>query len=439
MIRLYLDGSTTPVQVQESADGSFSISLSGLAPGSHTLTATAQSAGENESAPTAPRAFAGPPAPVVVPPPVTVPPVVTPPPAPGSWANVTPPGISFAPIMASGSNDNFGVQEVLVDPARPSDAYLFTCYQGIWKSTDYGLTWAKIAAVNKSPTFAPPLTAGKLWAAGIDPNPKRDPSTPPTMYCALGANAVGVLKSTDGGLTWVSHSPSNQLVVAISGNNYFGGDVGSIAVDPYDVNHLIVGFHGYPGVSESTDGGITWKTIAVPPDFGNSCQVFFVDTGNAATTRTTWLSQAQWEKNVNGIYRTSDAGASWVHVAPTVEHLHGGSQICQLGGGIIFVGAVGGIYKSVDYGLTFKQVSTVQSGGIVSTSKGLYSTSGFASNGIYAANLQTAALDGNAWAQQPQPAGMTNGWLRAAVTSDGKSDIILAPCWDAGLFRMQEA
>src|SRR5476651_1492449 len=60
----------------------------------------------------------------------------------GTWTNVTPAAIDLD--AASFNHDNFGVQDVLVDPARPSHLYAFTCFQGVWKSADYGVNWVKI-------------------------------------------------------------------------------------------------------------------------------------------------------------------------------------------------------------------------------------------------------------------------------------------------------
>src|ERR1700734_509293 len=59
-------------------------------------------------------------------------------PEPGTWVNVTPAAIALT------GQDNYGMQDVLVDPPHPNTAYAFTCRFGVWKSTDYGLTWKKI-------------------------------------------------------------------------------------------------------------------------------------------------------------------------------------------------------------------------------------------------------------------------------------------------------
>ncbi|MBP9113150.1 MAG: hypothetical protein KBF88_10100, partial [Polyangiaceae bacterium] len=83
---------------------------------------------------------------------------------PGVWTNVTPAAISLNP--AAFNNDNFGINDVLADPARPSDFYAFTCHQGVWKSTDYGQSWTKINTGSNGSE----LDKAKLWTAAIDPD-----------------------------------------------------------------------------------------------------------------------------------------------------------------------------------------------------------------------------------------------------------------------------
>jgi hypothetical protein len=247
----------------------------------------------------------------------------------GTWTNVTPAGIDLNP--ASFGNDNFGVQDVLADPARPSDLYAFTCHQGVWKSVDYGLTWAKVNTGTNGAT----LDTGKLWTAAIEPNPNRNPNSPPTLWTATGNNAAGVWKSVDGGVSWTSYAVNNATATAASGNAYFGNDVYALDVDPNDALHLIAGFHGFPGISESIDGGAHWTTIVVPNGIGASLYPFFVHTGGAATTRATWLTQAQWDSNTAGIWRTDNSGTTWTHVAPAYEHKHGSTQFHQPGDNVV--------------------------------------------------------------------------------------------------------
>jgi len=352
----------------------------------------------------------------------------------GTWTDVTSAAIDLNP--SSFNNDNYGVQDVVADPARPGDLYAFTCHQGVWKSTDFGQTWSKVS----TGTNGTALDAGKLWTAAIDPSPNRDSSTPPTLWTATGNAAAGVWKSLDGGVSWTPYAVDNATAVAASGNSYFGNDVYALDVDPGDAQHLIVGFHGYPGISESTDGGEHWSTIAVPDGIGSSLYPFFVRTGDASTTRTTWLTQAQWDSNTNGIWRTENSGASWVQVASTLEHKHGSTQMYFAGGGVVYAPSVNpnGVFRSIDAGKTWTPVSTASSNAVFATPAWIFSEDSFASGGSYDPNPYYAPGSGSPWKTLAAPATMTNGAKRAAVTHDGATYIIVSGNWLAGIWRYVE-
>lgn len=351
----------------------------------------------------------------------------------GTWTNVTPAAIDLDPAAFNG--DNYGVQDVLADPARPGDFYAFTCHQGVWKSTDAGLTWSKI----NTGTNGAALDAGKLWTAAIEPDPTRNPATPPILWTATGNAAAGVWKSSDGGINWTAHSVDNATAAAASGNAYFGNDVYALDVDPNDATHLIAGFHGYPGISESIDGGETWNTIAVPAGIGASLYPFFVATGSAASTRTTWLTQAQWDSNTAGIWRTTDGGTQWTHVAPTLEHKHGSTQFHQPGNGVVYAPSVNpnGVFRSTDSGATWTQVSTALANAVFGTPAQLYSEDSFAAGGTYDANPYVAQPNADTqWtAVSPTPA-MGNGAKRAAVSRNGANFVIVSGNWLGGIWRL---
>lgn len=356
--------------------------------------------------------------------------------APGVWTNVTPATLDLDPT--SFNNDNYGVQDVLADPARPGDFYAFTCHQGVWKSTDFGLSWNKIS----TGTNGAALDAGKLWTAAIDPNPARDPATSPTLWTATGNAAAGVWKSTDGGVSWTAYAVNNATATSASGNAYFGNDVYALDVDPNDGAHLLAGFHGYPGISESIDGGATWNTIAVPAGIGASLYPFFVVTGSAASTRTTWLTQAQWDTNTAGIWRTADRGAQWTQVASTLEHKHGSTQFHQPGNGVVYAPSVNpnGVFRSRDGGATWTQVSSALANAVFGTPAQLYSEDSFAAGGSYAANPYVAAPNADTqWsAVTPAPA-MGNGAKRAAVARDRANFVIVSGNWLGGIWRLVAA
>lgn len=346
----------------------------------------------------------------------------------GNWVNVTPSSIDL--VQAHFSTDNFGIQDVVVDPAKPSDLYAFVCHQGIWKSTDYGLTWT--GPINTGANGGL-VTAGKPWTAAIA---NASASTPPTIWTTAGQAGQKVLKSTDGGVSWTAYSTNNaQANASRSGS---GNDVYALDVDPYDSSHLLAGFHEAAGLSESTDGGVTWHDITVPATSGVSLYPFFIDTGVAATTRQTFIIVAQITGGSAGTWRTADAGVSWTLVDKG-EHSHGNEQIFQQDG-VVYLpqvySALGwGVLKSTDLGITWTRVNNgAAQSGVVGTGTKLYASWAPAGPGI-----QTAPkAAGTPWTNQTTPAALNQGWKRAAATFDGTRWIIVSGNWNAGIWRYAE-
>ncbi|MEY3368177.1 MAG: hypothetical protein RI973_1332 [Bacteroidota bacterium] len=159
-----------------------------------------------------------------------------------------------------------------------------------------GVTWTPLGPTS--------WTTGAGWNAG---NGRinvvvQDPVNSNIIY--VGAASGGLWKSTDGGTTWTPLT-DNQAVLGVSG----------IAIDPANPNTIYIGtgdgdgFDTYGvGVLKSTDGGITWNTtglsITGPYDY-LAVKELLMHPANpgilfAATTR--------------GLYKTTDAAATWTKV-----------------------------------------------------------------------------------------------------------------------------
>jgi len=244
----------------------------------------------------------------------------------GVWQNVTHPDLNMNPNFNPAGN--FGAASVMVDPVRPSDLYASVCYQGLWKSTDYGLTWIKI----NTGTNGDKIDAGRP-AMVIDPNPNRDPATPPTIYSNSLYGASGLWKSTNGGRDWIDVWVSVRASNGVTDiKNTVGADVGVPVVDPLDSQHLIIGMHGSmthaDHIFESINGGATW--IDRGPVGMTNLSVFLID-------RTTWIVQGDYFASGN-TRRTRNSGASWEVIGP-MAHAHGGASLLNLGNGELYLGA----------------------------------------------------------------------------------------------------
>src|SRR5207248_1550540 len=134
-------------------------------------------------------------------------------------------------------------------PQHPNVFYVGVNNGGLWKTTDYGLTWMPI--FDDQPT----QSIGAIAVA---------PSNPNILYVGSGEGLQrpdlsvgdGIYKSTDAGRTW-EHLGLREA-----------RQIGAILVDPNDPARLFVAALGHPygpnaerGVFRSTDGGRTFQNV----------------------------------------------------------------------------------------------------------------------------------------------------------------------------------
>ena len=109
-----------------------------------------------------------------------------------------------------------------------------------------------------------------------------------------------VLKTTDAGITWHTLGYSNETF------NYI------YQIIPIDKDTALIsgtyqtGINFYPGISRTTDGGLTWNDIYVPPGFGDFNEICY---------NYNFLFAAGYQKDTTGIkgiiLKSTDLGSSW--------------------------------------------------------------------------------------------------------------------------------
>jgi hypothetical protein len=345
---------------------------------------------------------------------------------PGTWKEVT-----TDPVMKSGYT---GVVSVVVDPVRKSDCWVGCATAGIWKSTDYGLTWKKC----NTGTNADALNSGREWYFAIDPNPNRDPATSPTLYCVQGYGAGGIWKSTDGGVNWFN--VWNNNIYAPDGVTNISTDVGSTltqvtiasSTGPYHliaVNYYNTGLNS--GIFESMDGGGKWIVHRTPQfNLANHQDVPFV------IDSSTWCVVHNAYPNYP-VFRTTDCGATWTQTGMLGYNCE--SPLVM--GSTVYIGSVtSGLFKSTDKGASWKTLRTDWNFVVVATATKLYVCNSPSAAGGGGQRLISASISNDAvWNAVPGASITSNGTpTSAVVTYDGTHYIILgAQAWN-GVMRYVE-
>ena len=331
---------------------------------------------------------------------------------------------------------NFGATTMQADPANPANLYTeFNC-QGIWKSTDYGVTWSG------------PINTGNNGIAvgdcsgGIAISPFSTTSVPTIYESCVRGSGEGFWKSTDGGVNWTGY------FVAPSGASR--QDYNPPVIDPYDGNHLLMTGHEQDFIVESMDGGQTWTNVPLAAGMlqnGGTGVIFFINTGNASGTRGNWLWMAQQTGGIYGTWRTTSNGATWAQVDKN-EHPIGTSQIYQPdNSGIVYMAgaysALGwGVLRSADYGQTWTHVGmTNNETVVVGTLKNVYSMFGYpiGPGGVNDPAFELASQPGTGtWVAPGTPSGLTQGAAQIRVVNDGTHNILVGAMWNSGLWRYVE-
>jgi hypothetical protein len=350
----------------------------------------------------------------------------------GVWEDVTPPDANVA------STGN-GAEMILVDPARPSDVYVGINTRGIWKSTDYGLTWTKA----NTGTNGDKVGGGGFPYGAIELDPCRNPATPPAIYVTQLFGSGGIWKSTDGAVSWTNVWDKNIYapdgVTNISSD--VGGDIHSVhIVAPSQKDHLIVSLHGYSGsggnngVFETIDGGGKWivhksATFSFQP---HNDVLFPIDA-------VTWMVTPGTVSSRLDMFRTTDGARNWTGLGEAPARAIGRSF--TKAGSTIYAGTDynSNVVKSTDQGASWTKLPN--SGGqiswVVTTATKVYASGGYSIE----PTIRHALLTNDAtWVTDLPSSGKSanaNGH-DAKVTFDGTHYIIIAAQHVAGVKRYIE-
>jgi photosystem II stability/assembly factor-like uncharacterized protein len=200
------------------------------------------------------------------------------------------------------------INAVAYDTVHSGTYYIAGATGGVWKTTDSGVSWA-------------PLSDG--WPELAVSSLAVDPTNTNVIYAGTGdydgylGVGHGIMKSTDGGVTWNKITPTGATDPQNTATGMDGFAVSAILIDPDNHNIITatlgraVNWWGY--VWRSTDGGQTWNSVLQTwaPWSGLSCSA---KDGNGIRH---YYATAPYDSNSQGnddgavVYRSDDRGATW--------------------------------------------------------------------------------------------------------------------------------
>jgi photosystem II stability/assembly factor-like uncharacterized protein len=190
-------------------------------------------------------------------------------------------------------------------PSQPDVFYMAPVNGGVFKSIDYGRTWRPI--FDDQPT----ASIGAIAVARSNPN---------VVYVGSGEGlhrpdlsvGDGVYKSTDAGKTW-THLGLRD-----------GQQIAQLAVDPKNADRVFVAVAGHPygpneerGVYRSIDGGKTFEKVLYRDKNVGASDVQIDPSNPAIVYAALWESrEGPWENGVfngngGGIFKSVDGGKTW--------------------------------------------------------------------------------------------------------------------------------
>lgn len=206
--------------------------------------------------------------------------------------------------LAGPTNIGGRITDIAVHPDQPATIYLGAASGGILKSTDGGLSWMQV--FNGSPVVS-------IGALAIDPN------NADVLFAGTGeANASsfsfignGIYKSTDAGQSWIHKGLEESA--------YFG----RILVDHSNSNRVFAAACGtlfspneMRGIYRSTDGGDNWERVLFVTDSTAGVDIVQHPTNPDILYAAMWerlrgLTYRRSHGQSSGIYKSTDGGTNW--------------------------------------------------------------------------------------------------------------------------------
>ena len=238
-------------------------------------------------------------------------------------------------------------------PSQPNVFYIGVNNGGVWKTNDFGRTWKPI--FDDQPT-------GSIGDVVVSPG------NPNVIYVGSGEGIQrpdlsvgdGIYKSTDGGKTWVNTGLKD------------GQQIGGLAIDPKNENRVFAAVLGHPygpnserGVYRTIDGGQHWEKVLYKDENTGAIQVTIDPNNSNIIYADMWAGRqgpwenGSWNGTESGLFKSIDGGTTWKKLTaglPSTEQGLGRIGFCIAPSNsnrlyaTVDAGKMGGIYRSDDAG-----------------------------------------------------------------------------------------
>ena len=193
--------------------------------------------------------------------------------------------------------------------AHPHTFYMGATGGGVWKTTDYGMSWR-----NVSDGYFQTASIGSIDVADSDHR---------VLYVGTGSDGIrsnvivgrGIYKSTDGGKTWTFLGLRDT------------GQIGAVVIHPTNPDVVYVAALGNPfgpnperGIYKTVDGGATWEHVLFVSEKTGAVDLELNPADPDEVYAALWRAERKpWtiisgDDEEDGLYKSTDGGKTWTKI-----------------------------------------------------------------------------------------------------------------------------